>query len=128
MSKIARTGVSELQADIGKRIKWARELVEPNRAAFARAMGVDKSTIQKIEGGERPPSVFNVLDLASRLRVSADYILHGSMRGVDGELAALLVARHPELTPKGPVGGKPYKATDADTSPKPTKPKRPRAA
>ena len=108
-----------IQKDVGNRIKWARELVEPNRAAFARLMGVDRTTLQKIEDGDRPPSIFNVLDLAHRLRVTPSYILDGSMRGIDGELAALLVARHPEL-----VTGIPDKANGGDIHLLPKTPKR----
>ena len=88
---------SDVQREIGNRIRWARELVIPNRAEFARLEGIDPSTIAKIEDGSRPPSVFNVIGFARRLRVSADYILFGSMRGVDSELAALLALHHPEL-------------------------------
>lgn len=88
---------SDVQREIGNRIRWARELVIPNRAEFARLEEIDTSTIAKIEAGTRPPSVFNVIGFARRLRVSADYILFGSMRGVDSELAALLVYHHPEL-------------------------------
>lgn len=86
-----------MQGEIGSRILWARELVEPNRAQFARDLGLDRSTVQKIEDGDRPPSVFNVIDFAHHLHVTTDYILIGSMRGVDGELAAALAAAHPEL-------------------------------
>lgn len=119
MSKEKRPAAyTAIQAEVGARIKWARELVEPNRAEFARLMGVDRSTLQKIEDGERAPSVFNVMDIAHRLHVSTDYILVGSLRGVDGELAAMLVTRHPEL-----LDGS-RKATDGGTSPKPKKPGR----
>ena len=106
-----------VQTAIGARIKWARELVEPNRAAFARAMGVDKSTLQKIEDGDRPPSIFNVLDLAHRLRVTPNYILEGSLKEIDGELAGRLVSLHPELAPGN------GKATDGGTSQMPRRPK-----
>lgn len=109
---------SAVQAKIGERIKWARELVEPNRAAFARAMGVDRSTLQKIEDGDRPPSVFNVIDIAHKLRVTPDYILKGTLKGVDGELAGYLVALHPELAPGTGT------ATDSGTYQPPRKPKR----
>jgi len=91
---------SDVQREIGNRIRWARELVIPNRAEFARLEEIDPSTIAKIESGTRPPSVFNVIGFARRLRVSADYILFGSMRGVDSELAALLALHHPELVRK----------------------------
>jgi transcriptional regulator with XRE-family HTH domain len=109
---------SQVQARVGERIKWARELVEPNRAAFARAMGVDRSTLQKIEDGGRPPSIFNVIDIAHKLRVTPDYILKGSLKGVDGELAGMLVAQHPELAPGTDT------AMDSGTYQPPRKPKR----
>lgn len=86
-----------MQTMIGRRILWARELVEPNRAAFARLMGIHRTTLQKIEDGNRTPSIFNVIEIAHRLRVSTDYILIGTLRGVDGELAARLIQAHPEL-------------------------------
>jgi transcriptional regulator with XRE-family HTH domain len=88
-----------IQIEIGARIKWARELVEPNRAEFARLMRVDRTTLQKIEDGDRAPSIFNILEIAHRLRVPTDYLLRGTLTGVDGELAALLVTEHPELDP-----------------------------
>jgi transcriptional regulator with XRE-family HTH domain len=88
---------SEIARGVGRRIRWARELVEPNRAEFARSMGVDRSTIRDIESGRRPPSIFSILEISHRLRITPDYILLGRMRGIDGELAALLGHLHPEL-------------------------------
>jgi len=88
---------SQMQKDMGSRIRWARQLVEPNRAAFARKLQVDRTTLHKIEDGERAPSVFLVAELSHKLRVSTDYIILGTMRGVDGELAAKLLQAHPEL-------------------------------
>jgi len=82
---------------MGDRIRWARQLVEPNRAAFARGLDVDRTTLHKIEDGERAPSVFLVAQLSHKLRVSTDYIILGTLRGVDGELAARLLEAHPEL-------------------------------
>lgn len=109
-------GVTDIQREVGQRIRWARELVEPNRAAFARLMGVDRTTLQKIEDGDRPPSIFNVIEIAHRLRVTCDYILTGSLRGVDGELAAMLVSVHPELMRNRNT------AMGFDTCPQPMKP------
>lgn len=106
---------SAMQKEIGQRIRWARDLVEPNRAAFCRDLGVDRTTLQKIEDGERTPSVFLVIEIAHRLRVSTDYILLGSLRGVDGELAGRLAVAHPELL------GDNRTAKDADTAPPPRK-------
>lgn len=98
---MARTGrpasYTEIQRQIGERILWAREIVEPNRAKFARELGLDRTTVQKIEDGDRAPSVFNVLQFSHALRVTPNYILLGAMRDIDGELAARLAAAHPEL-------------------------------
>jgi DNA-binding XRE family transcriptional regulator len=88
---------SAMQKDMGARIRWARELVEPNRAAFARVLEVDRTTLHKIEDGDRSPSVFLVAQLSHRLRVSTDYIILGTLRRVDGELASRLLEEHPEL-------------------------------
>ena len=92
---------SEVQAIVGRRIEWARELVEPNRSAAARLIGVDPSTLAKIEAGERAPSIFNILAFANHFRVSADYLLRGSLTGpgMDTEMALRLAAAHPELVP-----------------------------
>jgi DNA-binding XRE family transcriptional regulator len=60
--------VTEIQRQVGLRIRWARECVEPNRAAFARVIGVDRTTLQKIEDGNQPPSIFTKLEIAHRLR------------------------------------------------------------
>jgi transcriptional regulator with XRE-family HTH domain len=87
---------SQIQ-QLGKRLKWARELVEPNRAEFARSLGVDHSTIRNIENGTRGPSVALLMTICHSLRISFEYLLQGELRGVDGELAALLSAHHPEL-------------------------------
>ena len=86
-----------MQKEMGNRIRWARQLVEPNRAAFARVLDVDRTTLHKIEDGARAPSVFLVAELSWRLRVPTDYIIHGTLRGVDGEMAAQLLEAHPEL-------------------------------
>lgn len=82
---------------IGKRVQWAREQVEPNRSEFARAIGVDVSTIRNIENGTRGASVALLQSICHSLRISFEYVLTGSLNGVDPVLARLLVAFHPEL-------------------------------
>lgn len=124
MSKRSRPpSYSDIQREVGARILWARELVEPNRAEFARTLGLDRTTVQKIEDGDRPPSIFNVLAFAHALRVTPSYILIGSMQGVDGELAAALAAAHPQLANRGALPeGKSDTATDSGTPTQPRKP------
>lgn len=100
---------SKLQAQIGERMKWARELVEPNRTEVARIMGVDPSTLAKNEDGERAPSIYTVIQYANRFRVSTDYLLRGQLIGrIDEEMRLKLAALHPELV-------LPQKNTDVDT-------------
>ncbi|GBR12429.1 MULTISPECIES: helix-turn-helix domain-containing protein [Asaia] len=87
-----------VQRAIGRRITWARELVFPNQSECARLLGVDASTLNKIEKGDRAPSVFLILSLSNRLRVSTDFLLKGVLNGrTDGEMALRLAALHPEL-------------------------------
>lgn len=87
-----------IQGAIGKRIAWARELVIPNQSECARLLGVDASTLNKIERGDRAPSVFLIIALSNRLRVSTDFLLKGVLNGrTDEELALRLAALHPEL-------------------------------
>jgi len=69
---------SQMQKDMGSRIRWARQLVEPNRAAFARKQQVDRTTLHKIEDGDRAPSVFLVAELSHKLRVSTDSTTTGA--------------------------------------------------
>jgi len=98
VSKKARPiSTRAITEQVGERIQWARELIEPNRSAFARIAGIDRGLLRAIETGRRVPSIFAVISLAHRMRVSTDYILTGSMRGVDGELALKLIELHPEL-------------------------------
>lgn len=99
MSKTPRPeAYTDLQEQIGQRIAWARELVFPNRSELARIMEIDASTLAHIEAGSRSPSIFNVIELSNRLRVSTDYILKGLLTSrTDEEMALRLAAFHPEL-------------------------------
>jgi transcriptional regulator with XRE-family HTH domain len=79
MSKTPRPpSFTEIQEQIGDRIRQVRELYGIEQAELARALEVDPSTLNKIEKGKRAPSVFNIISLASRLRVSTDFLLRGS--------------------------------------------------
>lgn len=99
MSKHARPeAYSIVQKGVGTRIGWVREILMPNRSELARLMGIDASTLAKIEDGTRAPSIFNVIEIANRLRVSTDFLLRGLLTArTDEELALELAARHPDL-------------------------------
>jgi DNA-binding XRE family transcriptional regulator len=89
----------EKRAARGERIRWAREIVEPNRLDFARKLAVDVSTIRNIETGKTNPGLQLAQRICHSLRISLTYVVDGLLTGVDPELAALLVADHPELAP-----------------------------
>lgn len=85
----------------GQRIKWAREIVQPNRYEFARTLRVDPSTIRNIENGKANPGPLLLHFLCHSLRISLDYIVDGSLNGVDPHLAYELGVRHQgQLTPQ----------------------------
>jgi len=101
MSKTPRPpSFTEIQEQIGDRIRQVRELYGIEQAELARALEVDPSTLNKIEKGKRAPSVFNIISLASRLRVSTDFLLRGQLvPQIDEEVALQLAARFPNLVP-----------------------------
>jgi DNA-binding XRE family transcriptional regulator len=83
--------------EVGRRITWARELAGMTQEALGKTVGVEISTINKIEKGTRCPSVVLLYAICDRLSVSFDYIMAGTLNGVDGALALRLVEKHPEL-------------------------------
>ena len=106
MSRNARPDTfTAVQAEVGQRMAWVRSLVEPNRAKFARICGVDTSTLTKVEDGDRAASIFLIRDYANRLRVSADFLLFGTLIGIEPELERRLIAHHPELVLSPPGKG-----------------------
>jgi transcriptional regulator with XRE-family HTH domain len=85
----------------GMRIKWAREIVQPNRYEFARTLGIDPSTIRNIENGKANPGPQLLHWICHSLRISLDYIVDGTLNGVDPHLAYALGERHRgELSPQ----------------------------
>lgn len=100
----------------GLRIRWAREIVEPSRLQFARKLQVDVSTIRDIETGKTNPGIELAWRIFHAIRISLDYVVVGRFTGVDPELAALLVAAHPELAPQRPPAAP---LGSPDTAPQP---------
>jgi transcriptional regulator with XRE-family HTH domain len=78
----------------GMRILWAREILQPNRYEFARTLGVDPSTIRNIENGKANPGPQLLHWICHSLRISLDYIVDGTLNGVDPHLAYELGERH----------------------------------
>jgi transcriptional regulator with XRE-family HTH domain len=112
----AQTPYEELKVDavaLGDRLRWAREMVSGGPTRLAADVGVDTSAIRHIERGARLPSLHLLQALCHVLRISPQYLLDGSLAGVDPELAAKLKAAHPELSwPASPGPG-----SDRNSSP-----------
>ncbi|GBR44178.1 helix-turn-helix domain-containing protein [Neokomagataea thailandica] len=125
MAKQKRSdSLTVLQRAIGQRIAWARELVIPNQSECARLLGIDASTLNKIERGDRAPNVFLIAALSNRLRVSTDFLLKGVLNGrTDEELALRLAALHPELVlQRQDTASHTDRNSPSDTPAPPTKP------
>lgn len=76
--------------EIGARLRRAREAQDIYQEQLAEAVGINRSLLSKLENGQRAPSVFLAMALIEALQISPQYLLWGSMQGVDGELAAKL--------------------------------------
>ena len=97
MSRKARPeAYTAIQAGIGARIRSVREVYDIGQAETARVLGIHQSTLAKIERGTRTPSIFNVIEIANRFRVSADFLLRGHLNAkTDEEVGLLLAAKVP---------------------------------
>ncbi len=98
---VAQTPYEELRVDkeqLGERLRWARELVSGGPTRLAADVGVDTSAIRHIERGVRLPSLHLLQALCHVLRISPQYLMEGSLAGVEPELAAKLKAAHPGLS------------------------------
>lgn len=91
----------EQAKNIGKRERWARELVGLTPTELAADIGIDTTAIRHIERGVRLPSIHVLMSLCHTLRVSPQYLLWGSLEGVNQELAVRLKQLHPELLSPG---------------------------
>jgi transcriptional regulator with XRE-family HTH domain len=82
---------------IGERLRWVRELIDATPTQLAADLGVDSSSVRHIENGIRLPSIHMLMTLCHVLRISPQYLLWGSLEGVEPELAARLKSAHPQL-------------------------------
>ena len=65
----------DLMLSLGNRIKQARERIGITQEELADSIGVSRTTIARYELGEIEPKLRNLVALAERLAVSADYLL-----------------------------------------------------
>lgn len=99
MSESERRHVAEVMRRIGRNLRWAREIVEPNRSQFARRIGVDVSTLRNVENGSRGASVPLIRLITHTLKLPWAYVMDSNINPepFDVELLGQIVTAHPEL-------------------------------
>jgi transcriptional regulator with XRE-family HTH domain len=95
---------------MAQRIRWVRELREPDIEAAAEAMAVRPDILRHWELGLEQPSLRLLAEFAGRFNVSLDFLYSGRLIGVDPALESALLAYHPELRPPEPpaIAAPPY--------------------
>lgn len=82
---------------LGDRLRWVRELKEPNPAIAASVMGVPTEVWLSWEHDIRPMPLAKLDEFAMRFSVSIDFLHAGRLLGIQPELLDALLTRHPEL-------------------------------
>jgi transcriptional regulator with XRE-family HTH domain len=98
MGRPARSAADRaLMKQVGRRLLWAREALELTQEQISGMVGLDHSTWCYYEQGKRFPDPLKLPAICARLNVDSDYLMHGSLDGVERNLAIVLAAYHPEL-------------------------------
>lgn len=87
----------QLMQEAGRRLRWVREAIGRSQAEMAETIGVHQTAWSLYERGARWPDAFEAVRIMAKLGISREYLLDGSLQGVQPELAIRLAARHPEL-------------------------------
>ena len=88
-----------LMQRLGQRLRWVREAKGMTQAQIAELVGVHQTAWSLYERGLRFPDQFEVPRLLAKLRISREYLMDGSLEGVEAGLAIRLAAAHPQLVP-----------------------------
>lgn len=98
MGRLKRTPADvALMRTMGARLRWVREAYGKTQEQMAAAVGIDQTTWSYYELGKRWPDQFAAPRLIAKLKISREYLLDGSLEGVERLLAIRLAASHPEL-------------------------------
>lgn len=104
MGRPPRTPADRQQMkEIGQRLRWVREALSAiskkrvTQTELASRIGLHQTAWSLYERGERMPDQFEAVRIVAKLRLSMDYLMEGSLEGLDLDLAIQIAARHPEL-------------------------------
>lgn len=89
---------SEIMAELGTRLRWAREVIAESQSDMCRLLGgVNGSTWNRWEKGTRYPDPVVMVRVCNDFGLTIDYLYRGDLRGVREDVAIRLAAYHPEL-------------------------------
>jgi transcriptional regulator with XRE-family HTH domain len=94
---------------IGSRIKYLREAKNWTQERLAKEAEVSKSFISEVENDRRNPSAEKLLDIATVLGASLDFIMTGKTDGMSEQDAPRTVAIPRELAAAAEEKGWPYR-------------------
>lgn len=98
---------ASIAVDVGKRLRWAREVVCESAVQCARSLGMnDTSNWSKWERGLRYPDPVVVVAFCEEYGLTTDYVYRGKLSGVKPEVSLRLAAAHPELVENDPDLGR----------------------
>lgn len=67
--------------EVGKRIAELRRLLNYNQEQYSEKLNISRSTLSKIEIGERNPSIDLLIEIAEQSGVTLDYLIVGRTHG-----------------------------------------------
>ncbi len=98
MAQGKRPRARDIRAELGKRLRWAREVVAESQARLCRDLGgVDATAWNRWERGTRYPDPVVLVRFCDVFGLTMDYLYRGDLRGVREDVAFRLAAYHPEL-------------------------------
>ncbi len=112
MAQGKRPRARDIMADVGKRLRWAREVVADSQASLCRDLGgLDPTAWNRWERGNRYPDPIALIRFCDTFGLTMDYLYRGDLRGVREDVAFRLAAYHPELVDRAhPVEARRAKA------------------
>jgi transcriptional regulator with XRE-family HTH domain len=94
---------SDHKVDVGRRLRWVRDLIDPNRTRLARQYNEDHTVWEKWERGAAYPDPAVMARFCDDWGVTMDWLYRGEIRASMGEeLKERLIAEHPEIVKRRP--------------------------
>lgn len=89
----------QMMARLGERLRWVRKAKGMSQLQISELVGCHQTAWSLWERGLRWPEISEIPRILAKLKISREYLLDGSLSGVEAALAIRLAAAHPELVP-----------------------------